>query len=43
MYILRAEIDNKPLASTIIAHATINLIVIIAVFITHFYKFGTWF
>ena len=43
MYILRAEIDNKPLASTIIAHATINLVVTIAVLITHFYKFGTWF
>ena len=43
MYVLRAEIDNKPLVSTMIAHFTINLIVIIATFITHFYKFGTWF
>jgi|GEM_PF-1239838 len=43
MYILRAEINNKPLVSTIIAHATLNLIVTIAVLITHFYKFGTWF
>jgi hypothetical protein len=43
MYILRAEMNNKPLASTIIAHASINLVVTIAVLITHFYKFGTWF
>ncbi|MCL2727442.1 MAG: CPBP family intramembrane metalloprotease [Bacteroidales bacterium] len=43
MYILRAEIDNKPLISTIIAHASINLVVTIAVLVTHFYKFGTWF
>ena len=43
MYILRAEMDNKPFASTMIAHSTINLIVIIITLITHFYKFGTWF
>jgi len=43
MYILRAEINNKPLTSTIIAHASINLVAIIATLITHFYKFGTWF
>ena len=43
MYVLRAEIDNKPFASTMIAHSTINLIVIIITLITHFYKFGTWF
>ena len=43
MYVLRAEINNKPFVSTMVAHATMNLIVIIAALITHFYKFGTWF
>jgi len=43
MYILRAEVENKPFLSTVIAHSTVNLIVTIAVLITHFYKFGTWF
>lgn len=43
MYLLRAEINNKPFISTIMAHFTVNLIVIIATLITHFSKFGTWF
>lgn len=43
MYFLRAEINNKPLLSTICAHFTINLIVIINVMIAHYHKFGNWF
>lgn len=40
-YILRSEADEKPFISNVLAHSLSNAIVIIAVLLTRYFKFGS--